>query len=268
MAYYQTVMAKLLVFEETIDLECTRERLWPLVSDTDGINRALGLFSVAYEAKEEKTGGSVVTARATLFGMGMEWREYPFEWVEPEKYSVRRVFERGPVEEARGLFFFDDLGPRSRARVRVELVPRGLVGGLIAKVKGGQTARGFIGLFRKMDEAARNGAASPLDDVGRTPIQPESLQAALTKLRDNGVVPAMIDRLREWVARAPDRAVVRARPFALADDWKRPREEVLRAFLIGTRAGVFNMHWDIVCPQCRKAEDRLDSLARLPKEGH
>ncbi len=260
-------MPKPVLVEDSVELDCTRAQLWPLVADTEGMNRVLGLPVVTYEAKEEATGGSVVTARARYMGLPIEWREYPFEWVEPQQYSVRRVYSRGPLDEVRAFFRLDDLGARCRFQVRIEMQPN-LLGALFAKGLARDTLRGFLDLASRMAASIQGKGENPLAMPPASPVEPEALAQKLTRLRENGVPPALIDRLREWIATAPDRELARARPFALADRWNLPREDVLRAFLVGTRAGLFEMRWDIVCPQCRKAEDRLDTLSKLPKQGH
>ena len=83
------------IVDETAEVDAPPAALWPFYADTDAMNRAMGLPVVSYEARPEPTGGSIVTARARYGGLRLEWREFPFEWVEPRSYSVRREFTRG-----------------------------------------------------------------------------------------------------------------------------------------------------------------------------
>ena len=58
------------------------------------------------------------------------------------------------------------------------------------------------------------------------------------------------------------------RPFALADAWGEPRLEVLRLFLYATRAGLLDLEWDVICPNCRGASTRTATLADLTLDAH
>jgi hypothetical protein len=209
-----------------------------------------------------------VTARARLLGMNLVWREYPFEWVEPESFSVLRVFEGGPFEHYRGRFVFEDLGGRTRVRVSTELQTRNWFGSLIGPGKARSTVAQFIDVFRRLGSSLRGSSGNPLAAPPTSAVNQEALRAKLDRLRENDVSPGVIDRLADWIASSPDRDLARARPFALADGWKLSRDEVLRAFLLATRGGLFTLHWEVICPHCRKAEERVDSLSRLPRKGH
>ena len=93
-------MAGLVKIVETVELPQSRAVVWPILAKTDWINRAIGLPPVKYEIKPLPEGGSRVTARTKVFGLKVAWREFPFEWTEPEFYQVRRIFLFGPVAES------------------------------------------------------------------------------------------------------------------------------------------------------------------------
>ena len=93
-------MADVVKIHETISLPHRREVVWPILSRTDWVNRAIGLPPVKYVIKPRPEGGSEVTARAKAYGISLQWTEYPFEWTEPKFYQVRRVFHSGPLVQA------------------------------------------------------------------------------------------------------------------------------------------------------------------------
>jgi adenylate cyclase len=62
--------------------------------------------------------------------------------------------------------------------------------------------------------------------------------------------------------------VLKMRPFALADRWGEPRLDVLRTFLYATRSGLLDLEWDVICPSCRGASERLTRLSDLRNEAH
>ena len=87
-------------FRSEHNLPFARELVWPVLSNTDWFNRALGLPAVQYEFQPRAEGGSSAIARARLAGLEIVWQELPFEWLEPEFYRVRRLIQRGPLREA------------------------------------------------------------------------------------------------------------------------------------------------------------------------
>src|SRR5690242_11357356 len=111
--------------ESRHELAFPREAVWPILSKTDWLNRALRIPPVAYEVQPRPEGGSWVTARAKILGREMRWRELPFEWLEPEYYHVRRIFETGPFTEGiMGMTLEELPGNRTRVLVSTRLTPR------------------------------------------------------------------------------------------------------------------------------------------------
>ena len=78
----------------------------------------------------------------------------------------------------------------------------------------------------------------------------------------------LIDPLRERVVEGSEDQLVRIRPFALADTWRTDRLATLRLFLYATRAGLFELRWELMCPNCRVPKQEVDSLAQLPAQFH
>jgi class 3 adenylate cyclase len=58
------------------------------------------------------------------------------------------------------------------------------------------------------------------------------------------------------------------RPFALADAWGADRQETLRLLLHATRVGLFELRWEVMCPNCRVPKAESPALARLPNRFH
>src|SRR5271154_6183730 len=111
-----------------------RETVWPALSKTDWLNRSLGLPPVQYQIQPASEGGSMVTASASVFELKLQWREFPFEWLEPEFYRVRRVFEGGPFREMQaGLDLKALPGDRCQAVFFSQWTPRGVIGSGLAR---------------------------------------------------------------------------------------------------------------------------------------
>ncbi len=78
-------------------------QVWELLSNTEHLNRTIGLPSVVYEAPVVSDGDFYRHASIKLLGLiSVRWKEYPFRWVRHERYSVLRVFEGGLLERVLG----------------------------------------------------------------------------------------------------------------------------------------------------------------------
>lgn len=116
------------------DLPFPRSAVWPVLSRTDWLNRSLGLPAVTYKTEPLTEGGSAVFASAKFSGMELRWREWPFEWNEPEFHVVRREFLSGPLREfLGGIEFLETPDGGTRLRVHSRLTPRHALGHLLAR---------------------------------------------------------------------------------------------------------------------------------------
>ena len=84
----------------------------------------------------------------------------------------------------------------------------------------------------------------------------------------SGTRKALAHRLVAHLSSADDPEVLRMRPFALADAWGVARLDVLRLFLYATRAGMLDLEWDVICPNCRGASMHANTLANLSRDAH
>ena len=88
------------------------------------------------------------------------------------------------------------------------------------------------------------------------------LFALLGQSADAGVVQA-IERL---VADGPDHQLCRINPLAFAGRHGLDEEQSIAAFLHGSRIGMFDMAWNVLCPGCGGVLDSNASLKTVQKE--
>lgn len=114
-----------------------------------------------------------------------------------------------------------------------------------------------------------SGKADPVPSPKERPaVDTARLEQLLGQLRGAPARPELIAPLRERIVEGSDDQLVRVRPFALADSWRADRLEVLRLLLYATRCGLFELRWELMCPNCRVPKQEVDSLARLPVRFH
>jgi adenylate cyclase len=256
-------------YSTIIELDASIEKLWPLLSDTDRTNRMLGLPD-SNDATMQADMSRLIHGR--FLGVPVSWFEHPFEWVYEQWFEVLRTFEAPfPVENLRTRTVLTAISARrTRVEVSVEQTARNALGGVPARVFVEQK---FLGDMRRVYTKLGQLAAVATDYVPPPPLQTPRvnrarLDRAAQNLQASGVNPGLIERLLEHLRSADDPDVLKMRPFVLADRWGVQRLDVLKMFLYATRAGLLDLEWDVICPNCRGASARLNKLVDVTSNMH
>ena len=101
-----------------------------------------------------------------------------------------------------------------------------------------------------------------------SPEEPAQQTGVWCQLIDEGTSAPLVARLRQHLESAPEMAVIRMRPFELADSWGADRRATLTLFLRATLAGVLQMTWEVICPNCRVGKARHTRLEDLRDAAH
>jgi class 3 adenylate cyclase len=261
-------MAEVVVERE---VQCTADpaSLWCHISDTERLNRAIGLGKIALAPNDDQTAARYVVSTVSG-GFAMEYEERPYEWVEHERFKVRRVLRKGLFRSIENTF---ELAPGQRGgtalKVRVAIDPKL---GMLAPVVRLQVSR-FIGRIireiERIDQELGAGKSSTFS-IGSSPVARDAFERAARALveRAGEERREVAGRLIDLVERAPDPDVDRMRPHELAQAWGLPRRVVLTTCLDAVLAGLLDLCWDLLCPSCRTASERLSSLSELSGKGH
>ncbi|MBW8781132.1 MAG: adenylate/guanylate cyclase domain-containing protein [Verrucomicrobia bacterium] len=252
------------------------EALWPLVSNTDRFNRDCGFPSVTVLPPVTGSQAPLTNARrlqTIVAGVALEWEELAFEWLEPVRFSVDRVYRNGPFARLRTQC---DLAPAPGGGTalcyQLWIKPAGLLGRLAIPYAIGRRSRTIIErVLRRYDAfAARGLRASQLAQAPRLADGGSGrLEAAGRVLvAQASQSEPLVQKLTTFVAAADDLAVMRMRPYALADQWGASRRETLQLCLHATRAGLLDFGWTLICPHCRGAQASQSTLTTLSGAGH
>jgi adenylate cyclase len=253
-------------FERERSYPLTAGEAWRLLADTDHLNRAIGLPSVEFSSLADPL---IRQARAKAFGViPVSWQELPFDWVRERRYAVRREFDGGPIAViVAGI----ELLPAEQGvtvRSYAECTPANLSGRLIWR----QTRNSVTDLLDYCDRYLRRkeaGLAEPIPvPRGQSSANRALLDSRLRQLADAPVRPELVAALKERILEASDDQLSRIRPFALADQWGADRLDMLRLFLHSTSAGLFELRWEMMCPNCRVPKAETGTLAQLPMQFH
>ena len=252
------------------DLKATPEALWPFVSNTDRLNRAVGVPPASFDRGTEKTVGS-----NRIAGVDLRWQEHPFEWVEGRRWGVLRVFDKGVMD-----WFTITLElsakPEGGTRLRYTMTfePRHWLGKLIVGFEMKMKQRPALGrAFARIDAIASSSVprAAGVDPFEVPPALSATsrlaLDSALAKLRSEGVAAPVVDAITAFCESASAQEITRLRPLAFARDNALDPDAVVDACLRGAHHGMFTLLWEVLCPLCRIPSGFADSLKALADHG-
>lgn len=267
---------KILKYDWKWELQASPQQIWPYVSDTERVNRAVGLPAVHYRAEPNPDGGVYRQAEFRWVGGKVEWQEHPFEWVEARRMGVLREYYSGPF---RWLLSIVSMSARPNGGSllvhEIRLEPRGVLGQIAAalevKLKG---HRAFDRVYRRIDSVlARqldpSECISPFQKAAPlTGSERRHLDQTLERMRVIPVEPAVINAIESFVLHGSPQDLARIRPLELARRFQLESDATIAACLHGARAGMFAMLWDVVCPKCRIPADVKGMLRNLREHGH
>src|SRR5258706_402671 len=115
--------AKLIERLWIFELPGTPAALWPFISDTSRMNRALGTSEMTFTEKAGKRYGS-----SKAGGVRHEWFEVPWNWVAEQWLTSTRIYERGFMKVMYSIHRLEATSTRTRVYVYFATVPRGAFG--------------------------------------------------------------------------------------------------------------------------------------------
>jgi adenylate cyclase len=248
--------------EVSIDCQSELRALWDTLTDTEYLNRASGLKARTL-TKIADADGSRYRVATRAGGFRVEWNECPFEWTYLKTYRVRRRMLKGPVSAIDNTIGFEpiELGG-TRVKLILELTPK--VGFLAPMIRFGarRELESLARTVREVDRAIQAGKPPPGPLVQ---LKPDALERAAGELRKQA--PAeLVEKLVALVRDGRDDVIGRIRPYEWADLWQADRRAVLSMCLAAVRCGLLELRWEVICPSCRTAAERLPTLSAL--DGH
>src|SRR5258706_4913005 len=158
------------VATRVLECDASPTALWPYVTNTERLNRAMGLVAVSTEPLRD-AGAARYLVKTTAGGLPIEFEERPFEWIEPVRWSVRRIFRKGAVSE------FEmqnrmEARPDGGARITLQVAmrPRGPLLGFLARIAARVGVRRLERAVLSIDHELAAGRGPPV--VGRAAPPP------------------------------------------------------------------------------------------------
>jgi serine/threonine protein kinase len=279
-------------------LQSSPAELWAHVSNTERLNRAIGLNAVEF-SRRMKDGNVETYGKLKLGGLLLDWREHAYEWIAPNRLGVLREFSAGPFVWMRSEVQLKARdGGGTDLNHRIEVLPRGMLGRAATAIEVGYKAKKNLErVYKRIDRFAsdrREGrpvddgpdslrapmstrfgnadTASVIDPFEPMPsvgdVQLQRIDAGLQRLLELGVDSDVATRLCDYLRWAPPQAVSRIRPREFAVRFVLDHREVLRACLHGAHVGLLELLWDVICPHCQVPSSIEESMRSLRDHSH
>lgn len=257
-----------LQFVWKIPIDAPPEKLWRYIADTNRINQYAGLPEFTFKYMPEPDGGSRQVGETKYMGIRLRWDEHPFEWIEGRYYEIVRAYHNGPIRNFHTAVSLRPNNGGSLLEQTITCEPRWVLAiPAIYWEIGFSSRRRFRAAYRKIEKFLRGDSQTPFMPVPRIAIPPGRLDLVRQRLA-NASGHRWLPRLIEAIETMPDEELDAMRPFVFADLWNADRREVLKLFLHASRAGLLDLSWDVICPGCRSAQERHDSLKKMRTEAH
>lgn len=245
---------------------------WEVLSDTNTMNRALGLPKVSFSEPYLQGDLMVRNAVAKYAFLKFKWIEFPFEWQKGKQYTVLRDFSSGPLRKFWGGISFlpaPDHPNHTRIKIFCHLLPANIIAVPLIKLLG----KFFIkksGLFvAKAIKQAQNAFQVPIKPRQQSSASHVKLWRTLANISNKAPVnPVQLKLLETHIRQSPDNDVLLMQPYKLADEWGQNRKDILRLFLYCTIGGLLDLEWSMMCTNCRVVKAETKSLRDLPEMFH
>lgn len=227
--------------------ETPPSELWKILSDTDRLNRHLGLPSVDY--RSISISGSLPFQEGTIKIAGLfrlSWLEYPFEWNHEKSYSVLRKFNSGPVKWI---------------RLKVELIPENSG----TRVQTGYEVETRYPFLRTVLSFFLGQTAEQLFQYCKARLLENRQESSKKEAEEE---TSLKTRLLGFLKEASESEVLRIRPFELASRWQADKFAVLKTCLRSTREGILDLSWELMCPTCRVSKSSSEVIYDMPSKIH
>ncbi|MDG5471918.1 adenylate/guanylate cyclase domain-containing protein [Jeotgalibacillus sp. ET6] len=264
---------RIYVFEKTYALP--RKKVWELLSNTEHLNRVSGLFSVHFSPAQFLDDAMFRWAEAKTFGIiPLKWKEFPFEWVKEEIYSIERVYVKGPIK--RLLWSIEcadhpvDDGTMGTKVIGIaKFTPASLAGYAAIPIAGVPPVRKIMNYVDLYLATPKNSTAEQLPQMTKSfQVDQDRLFRICEELAEEGFNIHLVERLKDHLLLYGDDEVLQMKPYALAEKWNEDREQVLALCLHATKKGLLIQSWSLMCPNCRVPKVTVSTLSSVTSQVH
>lgn len=256
--------------QETAYFNLPTEILWKYLADTDQLNKNIGLPDVSFVPLSEPVRKGYYNAVIKILGLKIRYEEYPFDFIAGDYYEVKRGFESGPLKTIEGGVKLSPEDTGTRLTVYTTVTPRNWIGHILARTALKKKATADIVAFiRHLEQQfLLKRDTSSIVTLKPPEINSDELTNRLNKLKGYPVSEDLVSKLENFLKYSSDLEVRRMRPFELAYRWGHDPMQLLRFLLYAAKAGVLDLIWHVLCPNCRAATQEVSNFFEFRPNSH
>lgn len=261
---------KQIIIDETAHFNLPTEILWKYLADTDQLNKNIGLPDVSFVPLSEPVRKGYYNAVIKFLGIKIKYEEYPFDFIVGDYYEVKRGFKSGPFETIEGGVKLLPENTGTRLKVYTIVTPRNWIGFILAHTALKKKAtRDIVAFIRHLEQQfLLKRDTNTITTLRPAEINSDELINRLNKLKSYPVSEDLVSKLENFLKYSSDLEVRRIRPFELAYQWGHDPMQVLKFFLYAAKAGVLDLIWHVLCPNCRAATQEVSNFYELRPDSH
>jgi class 3 adenylate cyclase len=262
-------MSKIIKEDDSRLISFYSNKMWERLSNTDEMNRFIGLNQVVYD-QGNYADGLYRMARMKIGPLTLEWKEYPFNWTRDQGYTVFRHFTSGPIE---WVILGHALKQINENQTEIQMFAYASIKNEFMEAiarrlllfVGNRCLDWMVKVCEKMQQPTL--ATNPFTRANGVTNE-STLSELITQLKQYPVSEKLIQHLDLFVKYSTDSDLVRIQPYFVAERLNLDKREVLRLFLYATKVGIFNLSWELMCPSCRVPKAEKTSMRDIKVEVH
>ena len=256
------------------ELASSPEALWPFVSNTDRLNRAIGLSSVKFTTEKNIDGKLEKFGSFKIGPLSISWLEHPFEWIEAQKMGILRSFHTGPFKLFSSIVSLERLpGGGTRLRHAIKILPRNLLGVAVAKFELGRKAKNNLTRVYKQIDRFIQQTDSRIADAFEGPTKTSTSRITRINQRRDQMIAMGADSdealsFASLIGSLSPQAAAKIRAIPLADKLTITAEKSIELCLMAASVGMLQLAWDLICPTCRAPAGGKSLLSQIARHSH
>ncbi|WP_372368039.1 protein kinase [Candidatus Uabimicrobium sp. HlEnr_7] len=262
----------LLNFEFKWQLKSTIKDLWPHVTNTEKVNKALGLVAPDYSYVNNPQNGRQLFARNKSKLFSLEWQEHPYEWLHEKRMSILREYNYGIFKWMASIVEFHSHGEGTQITHKFVISPRNWFARILLNYQFNKSVRSKLnGIYQKMDNYCQRKTTkkSVFIEENKLSFDKKILLQRLIQKSSNHTIDKKTQQTFElFIEKSSDQDVARIRPLALSKQLNIDPQQLITLCLNAAAQGLLTLLWDVICPLCRIPSDLKDTLREIKNHGY
>jgi adenylate cyclase len=257
--------ARILKFSEPI--KGTYLDIIRYTGQVDLLNKLAGNSYVTYTYKKHEKGGTVNLASTKKGGISLRYVELPYEWNFPHWTWAELFPGQGPLSYIRLEYGFTEENHQTICHFTMRYTSRffKFLGTLMAK----QLFLTVHKALMKIEKTKQNNDLLAIEPfLEKEPNLLMGINEMKSMFKEFHPDSNLIDKITKFIAYAPEKHVSRIRPLHIAAHLKLSEMDLIEFFLRGTKKGIFDMSWDLLCPSCRGDKLKVNGLFNLKNHAY